>query len=364
MERKIILILLIFSIFSHCSSATNYYSIQSDLEKKDVFERTDVHSGLKGNFLFYVSNEDSQGDIWLYNLDSNSKWQLTSVDNRYLEVISHSTFYKYIIYYSGKKNIIYDVNNDEEMDFKKEFFNKKYHFSKFNNVNWVNEKKFYFLSSTNTNNKKNNIFIGQLNNEGEWSFERLFIENEFNDLNKGSVYSLSLSYNKNLLSFIASDFDKRKYIYILDLNNNRVKRLVSVKNISELIWSENNKDIFYYERDPLFNILYSINSRGAKNLVISQSKNFYTLVCYAKYKYKFFYITSLNDYNFIHIKNIDLPGTGDFLFNVQNLKNAALYQKSDLFYYDNNNNEIYYYNIKTTEIRKILDNASLIKLTY
>ena len=230
-------------------------------------------------------------------------------------------------------------------------------FSTFQNVNWINEEKFYFLAST--NQKTTNIFIGQLNENNRWSFKKLYFPDDFLYLNEKNVYSLSLSYNKKLMAFIVKDPINQKYISIWDLNNNKIKKLIPVKNIPTLIWSENNKDLYYYED----NFIYSINLEGAKNFVISQSKPVYQLAYYPKHKYKFIYIASLNDYFFVHIKNIDYIGEGNFLFNAMNLKNISLYQKSDLIYYNNTDNEIYYYNIQNTEIKKILNNASLYKLS-
>ena len=353
--RVIILFLLPYLLF-YCSGSRNYVTIQQDIETKETFERTDIHKGLKDNFLFYVSNENSEGDIWLYNLDSDSKWQITSINNKNLQIISLSTFYKYIIYTTEEKSVVYDVDDDDEMEFD-DTDGQKYHFSAFQDVNWVNEEKFYFSSST--NQKTVNIFAAQLNEDNKWDFERMSFPDDHLFLNEKDIYSLSISYNKKLLAFIAKDQFNRKYIFTWDLNNNIIKKLIPAKKISKLIWSENNMDIFYYENF----YIYSINYDGAKTLVISQNKPIYQLVYYPKYKYKFIYITSPDDYFFIHLKNIDYIGEGNFLFNARDLKNAFLYQKSDLLYYDTIENEIYYYNIQNTEIKKILDNASLYKLS-
>ena len=353
--RVIILFLLPYLLF-YCSPGRDYVTIQQDLETKDIFERTDIHKGIKDDFLFYISNDNSEGDIWLYNLDSNSKWQITSVNNKNLQIISISTFYKYVIYTTGNKNIIYDIDDDDEMDYD-DSVSQEYNFSAFQNINWVNEEKFYFLSST--NQKIINIFKAQLNENKEWSFKRLYFPDDYLYLNEKNIYSLSLSYNKKLLAFIAKDSLNHKYVFIWDLNNSKIKKLVPTRKTSRLIWSENNTDLYYYENY----FVYSINLNGAKNLVISQSKPVYQLIYYPKYKHKFIYITSLDDYFYVHLKNIDYIGEGNFLFNAMNLKNASLYQKSDLLFYDNKDNEIYCYNLQNTEIRKILNNASLYKLS-
>jgi hypothetical protein len=359
MKKIILQLLLLFSLFFHCSSGKNYIALQTELENKETFERTDVHKGLKGNFLFYVSNEESEGDIFLYNVDINSRWKLTSIDRKDLEIISLSTFYKYIVYYSMGKNFIYDVDDKDKMDFV-EKPEGEYSFSRFESVNWIDEKSFYFLSSTNSKDKS--IFLAKLNDDNEWSFQNIYIPDFFVLLEKNNIEYISLSHNKNLLAFIARDSVRSKHIFILDLKKKKIKKLVPIKNVSKMIWSENNGDIFYYEISAYYNILYSINLNGAKKLIVSQGKRFYDLVDFPKFRYKFFYITTLNDYYFIHMYNIDYIGIGNFLFNVKNLKNAVLFEKSDFFFYDNTNNEIYLYNTKTTEIRKILSNASLIKL--
>ena len=70
MKYKIIILLFLFSVLLYCSSTKKDFTvIKEEVEQKETFERKDVHKGLEGNFLFYVSGEDSEGDIWLYNLN-------------------------------------------------------------------------------------------------------------------------------------------------------------------------------------------------------------------------------------------------------------------------------------------------------
>ena len=69
MKKPVFLFLFLFAAFSHCSSGSNYREFQTSLKEQEVFKRTDLHSGLEGNFLFYVSDEDSDGHIFLYNVD-------------------------------------------------------------------------------------------------------------------------------------------------------------------------------------------------------------------------------------------------------------------------------------------------------
>jgi len=121
-----------------------------------------------------------------------------------------------------------------------------------------------------------------------------------------------------------------------------------------------NTTIFYFEDT----YLYSINLKKAKQLVVSQDRPFYTLFYYPKYLYKFFYVIYLNNFYFFFMKNIDYLGEGNFLFNIPDLKDIMVYQKSDYIFVDDTHNEIFYYNVKTSEIKKILENSALKILSF
>jgi hypothetical protein len=356
LKLQTVIILFAFTIFSHCATNKDFITIEKELEETNTFERTHVHSGLKGDFLFYVSHENSKGDIWLYNLNENSKWQITSEDTEKIRIISVSTFYKYIIYFNGEKNIIYNVEENDEM-FISDYPLPITKFSFMNNVNWINESLFYFTAAT--NEQMTNIYKAEFNEDGIWKISTVRFEIPDQHLNQKSIYDLSLSYNKTHLAFISYDTRDKKYIYSWNLKENQIKKMIRVRDHTPLIWSENNEDIYYYQE----NFLYSIDSKGIKNLVFSQNKTFHDLVYYPDHRFEFFYLTTTADYFFIHIKNIDELGDGKFLFNTPGLRNADVYLKSDYLYFDNSNDEIYSYNIKTTEIKKILDSASLFQFT-
>ncbi len=357
MKIKIIFIFLLF--FFQCASEKGYHhTFEKEIESKTTVDATEIHNGLKGEFLFYVSKQNSLGDIWLYNLSKNNKWQITSVNNKNLQILSLSPSYQYLIYnIEEDKNVIYDLKKNDEMDFYSSF-NETYSFSLFKDITWKGTGKFFFIGST--NNKSTNIFQSTLNDENKWVVEKLDISSAMTFLNEDRIYSLSLSYNQQLLAFIARNPINQLFIYVYDLSNKKIKKMIPVKQISQLIWSENNKNIFFHDEDYF---IYSINFRGAKELVVSGGKLMEHLFYHPDQRFKFFYVTQLNEFYFVSLKNIDYVGQGDFLFNTKNLKDLNLFKKSDLMFYDNTSNEIYYYNLKTSEIRKILDNASLLKLS-
>lgn len=362
MGKKCFLYLFILLLITvSCSSQSNYITNNNDDDIEDditeQYNGTEIHSGLKGNFLFYVSNVDSDGDIWLYNLDENNKWQISSVDNKNLQIVSLSPDYRYIIYNKeDKKNAIFNLSEGNEMELG--YYNSPEDiFSCFQDVNWVDQNQFYFFASTNGQNSR--IFKAQLNNENRWIFSGLdftFIKPEIATMN---IYSLSLSYNKKILAFIAGPSLKQSYLYTFNLETKKIRNFISIKSYTDLIWAENNNIIYFFEG----NYIYDINFKGAKELVISDNKEFYRLIYHPEKKFKFFYVTKFNDYFFISLKNMDLMGAGDFLCNTQNMKDISIFRDSNFVYYDNSNNEIYFFNNTTKEIKKILDQASLYQLT-
>ncbi len=362
MKIKVLIIISLILFCSQCASEQGIQSSDTNLEikKERSIDHSDIHNGLTGNFLFYISNINSDGDIWLYNIDLNSKWQITSEDNDEIRLLTISPFYRYIIYtIKPNENVVYDLKENETMEFDlySVYNSMKYAFSEFHDINWDDDTSFYFIAYT--NKMVTNIFKAKLNSDDKWSFELIDVRDVFPQEDFQSINSLSLSYDKKSLAFIAKNNKNNNHIYIYNLIEKTLKKLISVGKVCDLLWAENNKMIYYNDD----NFIYSINYRGAKELVISTGKMIYKLNYHPAYKFKFFYISFLNDYFFINLKNVDYMGAGDFLCNTQNLKDFKPCGNSNLIFFDNDKNMVSYYNVKTTEIKKILDNASLSKLT-
>ncbi|MBU1075863.1 MAG: hypothetical protein KKH98_01130 [Spirochaetes bacterium] len=351
----IIIIFLLIPLIQ-CASDTMYTN--KDVQKpSETIKTSDIHAGLEGDFLFYVSNDNSAGDVWLYNLNSNNKWQITRTGEEDLRIISFSPSYKFMIYHTEKeKNVIYNIGSGDEMDFYSSY-NQEYKFSPFNDVCWNDAQSFYFLSST--NNLSTNIFFAELNKDEEWVFNKLDLARVIPGIQNENIYSMALSYNKELLAYIARDPVGQMYIYIYNLKQEQNNKLTPVRQKSELVWSENNKNIYFYDDMTI----YSINFQGAKELAVSSSKKIYRMKYHPDSKFKFLYILNSDNYFFLYVKNVDYMGAGDFYCNVMNLNDFCKVKGSDLLFYDNTGNEIYYFNTKTSEIRKIIDHASLYKLT-
>ncbi|MDD5066838.1 MAG: hypothetical protein PHF84_07295, partial [bacterium] len=210
----------------------------------------DIHKGMTGNFIFYVSRAETDGDIWLYNFDSNSKWKITSEDNAGIEVVSYSPEYRFIIH---TDNIVLNLKEDEKMGFYS-WDEKKVLIPRISSVNWDTAEKFYFLSAT--NGSATNIFTARYKDEEEWSLDKISFD-EYYYLKGKSIYGLSLSWNKNLLAFISRDEYNQLNIFIYNIQKQKVKKLVIIKNLTGMIWSERDDTLFYYEDY----YIYAINLR-------------------------------------------------------------------------------------------------------
>ena len=236
-----------------------------------------------------------------------------------------------------------------------DFWQKSYNFNFFDKINWISSNEFYFLGSTNL--KNTNIFYGKIN-DNVCKFSNFIMPFSLINFNQKNIFNLTLSYDNNLFAFIAKDEFEQLHIFIYDLNRNEIIKLVKIQNNTDLIWSEKNDKLYYYEN----NTIYSINLNGVKDLVLSETKNIYKLLSYPKQKYKFIYITSQNNNYYIYLKNMDNIGQGDLLFNIQDLKDILLYHNSDFLYYENFKGEIFSYNLNTTDNKLILSEASLLRL--
>ncbi len=317
---------------------------------KPSIDFKEIHKGLTGNFIFYISRAESQGDIWLYNFDANTKWQITSENNHEINLISCSPNYQYIIY---NQQMILNLKENKNMDFCSVSYQKiKPDF--IDQVQWVQTNQFYFLGST--NQSVTNIFFAQ-QKEDEWCIESVNFWPE--EINNKTKYSLSLSPSKKYLVFITYDNINVISIYIYHIINKEFKKLAMIKNNSDLIWSEKDNALFYHEDS----IIYSIAFSGEKKLVLLDNKKITKMFPNLKQLYKFFYITLWNNVSFINMKNTDLMGPGKTIFQIPSIKDSKISENLDLLFYDNIDNEIFYYDLSTYETKKVLDHASLFRLT-
>jgi len=216
-----------------CSSGEyrDFNTLKEQLEEQEFFAREEVHKGLKGNFMFYVSQEKSKGDIWLYNLDTDSKWRITDENNQTIKLIYLSPFYKYLVYNVENKNRVFNIGEKEQLSFTGNGLPLE-RFYKIKNINWINEDGFYFLSST--NKKTTNIFVLKITQENRYFIKDFDISLKRKKYN-GNFYSLSLSHNNRYLAFIYKAKSRQRYIYVYDLENHKIKKLVSVKSFSPLL---------------------------------------------------------------------------------------------------------------------------------
>lgn len=347
MKLKTFILLLIILILSGCAGR-KIQPPARDIPPRPVYDIRDIHRGLEGQFLFYISREESGGDIWLYNLDSNSRWKITSEDDETLRINSFSPSYRYILY---NDSILYDISQKEKIRFYS-LDTEEIEFPRLKDVNWAAEDRFYFLSAT--NGGATNIFLGRI------SQRDCFIEPVPLPLEhpaEENLFSLSLSYDGNLLAFISRDPHQRKSLFVFDIKKGRMKRLISMRDTAGLLWSEKS-DMLYFFEDYF---LYSISLKGEKNLVVSEGKSFSRLLPFPGSRYKFLYVTTLGGYSFVSLKNLDYTGQGDFLFNAAGLKDVAVFKDAGLLFFDNGQNEIMSYHLEKKEIGKIAGNASLFR---
>lgn len=321
------------------------------IPSKPSFNLEEIHKGLTGNFIFYISQTENKGDIWLYNLDLNSKWQITSENKINMNIISFSPDYKYIIY---NQNNIFNLQTRTKIDECPFYYNSSKPLA-ISKVNWLSTNLFYCLATTNS--ITTNIFIAQ-RVDNKWCFQPLkFTQYTMDEAMK---YCLSLSPNKEWLTFISLDSINILNIFAYNIDSKELKKLIMAKSKSDLIWSEKNNRIYFYEDS----YIYSISLNGEKKLEIAETYELLKLLPYPKINYKFFYITKWMNSFIVNLKNTDLLGPGDQVFQTYNLRDLTVYENPDIIYFDNRSDEIYYYNISTSETKKILEMAALFSYTY
>ncbi len=357
-KLKFIFLIVVLVIFNNCASKKSH--IKSDIIKEELNDYTSVNTENIGNIntdkiLLYVTKENSNGDIWLYNIEKNSKWQITDLNNPNIEIKFIAPNFSFIIFKEDTDYIL-DLNNEELYEIyldaisSEKLINIKY-------VNFINNNSFYCIGIPTTNRNISSIYKVHKTND-RWVAQLIEIPFEFSFLNKTIYNNLVLSPDKDKLAFINNNEFGKLEIYVLNLKKQTIKKLYQLKHSTDIIWGESSSSLYYYEDTSIYNI----NFKKFTKLILTQDKPIIKLIPYPKQRFKFYYVAKFDDYSFMFLKNTDIIGRGKFLFNNTNIKNIYISASGKSIFWDNSNNEIYYFNLDTLQINKILDNASLLKL--
>ncbi len=306
--------------------------------------------------LFFISAQQTEGDIWLYDIKANSLWQISFLDNPDLKIISVSPENRYIVISDEiEQSYIIEIETHNIIPIKIYPDEKK--LIAINNVCWLSSNSFLCTGLSNINESK--IFKVS-KTEDEWqssTFKLPFFNDIVSDINL-----LSLSHNKkNLAILINNEMEIKKELYIYNFNSSTLKKLnfLSQSNV-DIIWSEDNNEIFYNQD----NIIYKIDLNGFNKILLITSQKILNIYQNPKYKFKLYYTIQNNEnYVSLYLKNTDKIGPGEFIKEIEGLKNLYFLPDGEHIFYDTYRNEIHYLNLRTLEDNILFSDSALFFLT-
>ncbi len=360
---KYILIIILLIEFSNCTG--NKGNVKLDIIKKYSYSYNfeGIHEEIShkfSNIILYVSSENSKGDIWLYNISNNSKWQITYLNNPDIRIKFISKDYSLIVFNDGSDNIIDITHNDV---FRKIYidYNKEIYLL---NLRYIQEKEsnvLYAVATPSTNNTLVDIYKIYYNSQiEEWCAKLINWERRVSFIIKDTnvIYNMIISPLRNKLAFISYDPENELYLYTLNLKNNKLTKIIKLNSISDIIWNEDNNSLLYYEGESIF----KVDNKGLNKLILTEVYPIVKLIQMEGEYFKFFYITNFQNFYFFYLKNMDLIGKGKFLFNSLNVRNVRVSADGKSIFFDTLNNELYIFNLKDSSLSKLFENSSLASL--
>ncbi len=361
--RKLIFFIILLILLAGCSSYKG--GIKTDIIKDEIsydsassFTAGKVFPG--DNIIFYTTQDNSKGDIWLYNLSKNSKWQITFINSEKVKIKFVSPDYSYLLYSpDGINDYIADLNLDTVSQVlldtpvihnDRVLLNMQY-------INSIGSTSFFCVATPSTNRNISLIFKVYRKNE-QWVATEVILPDEYNFLKKTKFYNVILSPDKQKLAFINNNESGKWELYVYDLNQKIMYKLYGLKSVTDLVWDEESESVYFSEEMSV----YEIDFKKFTKLLLTENNEIVHLIPHPRQNFKFFYVTQFENYFFIYIKNTDVVGKGKFLFNHTDVNHIKISQSGNKIFWDNKNREIYYFDVKTSVIKKILDNSSLYTL--
>ncbi len=348
-KYKILIFLLIFFIILNCTHKEGIIE-----ESPEIKPEQEPVSAYIQNSIVFVSSQQTDGDVWLYDIDKNSLWQITFLDDSEIKICGVSPDNRFIVItYDKNKGYVIESEHNDLIPIRDSMYESE--LKSINDVYWISNNVFLCIASNEYYDSK--IFkVFRTKNE-EWIFEPF----EFPLMNIAqTAETISLSHNKKYLAILSKELELEKMLYVYNFDTSDFKKLtmISQSNV-KFIWNEENNAIFYNHRNAIF----QIDFKGFNKVIVAESKKISNIYQNPESRFKIYYTIENNGEVSLYLKDTDKLGPGQILKTIKNLKDIYFLNNGEKLFYDTFDNEIHSLNLKTLEDNLLFSDSALFYLS-
>lgn len=345
-KYKILILFWILLVILRCAHKGSI--IKETPEIKIAPKPTPVYAK---NSIFFVSSQQTEGDVWLYDFEKNSLWQITFLDDSELEICGVSPDNRFIVitYNEGKGYVIESEYNDL-IPIRDSIYESE--LKSINNICWISNDMFLCIGSNENFDSK--IFRVFRTKDEKWIFEPF----EIPLINIAlTTERIALSHNRKYLAILTKELELEKILYVYNFDTADLKKLgmISQSNV-KLIWNEENNAIFYNHKNAIF----QIDFKGFNKVIVSEQKKISNIYQNSETRYKIYYTIESNGEVSLYLKDTDRLGPGQILKRIKNLKD--IYFCAGKLFYDTLDNEVHSLNLETLEDNLLFSDSALFYL--
>jgi len=268
-KKYLIITACLFFIFSNCTSTNTTLSQDSEYLHTNQINNT--------NSFFYVSKQQTDGDIWLYDMDKNSFWEITSQNDSDIKILSVSYDNKYIVFEDEEVYIVDAFSN--RISSIKDIYGEE--MKSIYNIDWISNNMFLCL--THSDNYTTQKLLHVYKKDNEWIYQQvddMFYTGSF------KVVKFKTSHNKKYVSILSKESDDGVVLYIYDNESQHTKQMNFINQTNvDVIWSDDNNTLFYNQGKAV----YEIELNGFNKIICMEDSDILRLYQNPKYKFKLYY---------------------------------------------------------------------------